>query len=132
VSFVVYDVETTGLNKRFDQILQFGAIRADDDLIPTDRIELRSRLLPNIVPSPKAFRRLSRNSSFEFRATAFNSRSVSDNVLSSGTRKSQATNNGALLAGAGACVAGADIAHQFLLRMRRVCCPRNGPSPSSR
>jgi exodeoxyribonuclease I len=54
VSFVVYDVETTGLNKRFDQILQFGAIRADDDLIPTDRIELRSRLLPNIVPSPKA------------------------------------------------------------------------------
>jgi exodeoxyribonuclease I len=54
VSFVVYDVETTGFNKRFDQILQFGAIRADDDLVAIDRIELRSRLLPNVVPSPKA------------------------------------------------------------------------------
>lgn len=54
MSFVVYDVETTGLNRRFDQILQFGAIRTDEDLVPIDRIELSSRLLPNIVPSPNA------------------------------------------------------------------------------
>jgi exodeoxyribonuclease-1 len=54
LSFVIYDVETTGLNKRFDQILHFGAVRTDKDLVPTARIELRSRLLPYVVPSPKA------------------------------------------------------------------------------
>jgi exodeoxyribonuclease-1 len=54
VSFVIYDVETTGLNKRFDQILHFGAIRADENLVAQDRVEFRSRLLPNIVPSPQA------------------------------------------------------------------------------
>ncbi len=54
MSFVIYDVETTGLNKRFDQILHFGAVRTDEDLVPTARIELRSRLLPYVVPSPKA------------------------------------------------------------------------------
>lgn len=54
MSFVIYDVETTGLNSRFDQILHFGAVRTDEDLIPTARIELRSRLLPCVVPSPKA------------------------------------------------------------------------------
>ncbi len=54
MSFVIYDVETTGLNKRFDQILHFGAVRTDEDLVPTARIELQSRLLPYIVPSPKA------------------------------------------------------------------------------
>lgn len=54
MSFVIYDVETTGLNKRFDQILHFGAVRTDEDLVPTAQIELRSRLLPYVVPSPKA------------------------------------------------------------------------------
>ena len=32
MGFVVYDVETSGLNKRFDQILQFAAIRTNEDL----------------------------------------------------------------------------------------------------
>ena len=54
MSFVIYDVETTGLNKRFDQILHFGAVRTDADLAPTARLDLRSRLLPYVVPSPKA------------------------------------------------------------------------------
>lgn len=54
MSFVIYDVETTGLNKRFDQILHFGAVRTDEDLAPTARIELRARLLPYVVPSPEA------------------------------------------------------------------------------
>jgi exodeoxyribonuclease-1 len=54
LSFVIYDVETTGLNKRFDQILHFGAVRTDEDLVQTARIELQSRLLPYVVPSPKA------------------------------------------------------------------------------
>jgi exodeoxyribonuclease I len=54
VAFIFYDVETTGLNKRFDQILQFAAVRTDVDLVETDRIETRSRLMPHVVPSPKA------------------------------------------------------------------------------
>jgi exodeoxyribonuclease-1 len=54
LSFVIYDVETTGLNKRFDQILHFGAVRTDENLVPTAQIELQSRLLPYVVPSPKA------------------------------------------------------------------------------
>ena len=54
MSFIIYDVETTGLSKRFDQILHFAAIRADEHLAPLDRVEFRSRLLPNVVPSPKA------------------------------------------------------------------------------
>ena len=32
MGFVIYDLETTGLNKRFDQILQFAAVHADADL----------------------------------------------------------------------------------------------------
>jgi exodeoxyribonuclease-1 len=54
VAFVFYDVETTGLNKRFDQILQFAAVRTDVDLVETERFETRCRLMPQVVPSPKA------------------------------------------------------------------------------
>lgn len=54
MAFVLYDVETSGLNRRFDQILQFAAVRTDVDLLETDRFETRSRLMPHIVPSPKA------------------------------------------------------------------------------
>lgn len=54
MAFILYDIETSGLNKRFDQILQFAAVRTDADLIETDRFETRSRLMPHIVPSPAA------------------------------------------------------------------------------
>jgi exodeoxyribonuclease I len=54
VAFVLYDVETSGLNKRFDQILQFAAVRTDADLVETHRFETRSRLMPHVVPSPRA------------------------------------------------------------------------------
>ena len=54
MSFVVYDVETTGLNKRFDQIVQFAAVLTDTDLNVKDRIELGCRLMPHVIPSPKA------------------------------------------------------------------------------
>jgi exodeoxyribonuclease-1 len=54
VAFILYDLETSGLNKRFDQILQFAAVRTDADLNETHRIETRSRLLPHVVPSPQA------------------------------------------------------------------------------
>jgi exodeoxyribonuclease I len=54
VAFILYDVETSGLNRRFDQILQFAAVRTDADLVETDRFETRSRLMPHVVPSPRA------------------------------------------------------------------------------
>lgn len=54
MAFVFYDVETTGLNKRFDQILQFATVRTDVDLVETERFETRCRLMPQVVPSPKA------------------------------------------------------------------------------
>jgi exodeoxyribonuclease I len=54
MAFVLYDVETSGLNRRFDQILQFAAVRTDADLVETGRFETRSRLMPHVVPSPMA------------------------------------------------------------------------------
>lgn len=56
MSFVFYDVETTGVHKHFDQILQFAAIKTDADLNEVDRFEIRCRLLPHIVPSPGALK----------------------------------------------------------------------------
>ncbi|WP_374452780.1 exonuclease domain-containing protein [Phenylobacterium sp.] len=56
MSFVFYDTETTGTHSAFDQILQFAAIRTDDGLQEIDRFEIRSRLLPYVVPSPGALR----------------------------------------------------------------------------
>ncbi len=55
-SYVFYDTETTGTLTSFDQILQFGAIRTDDELNELDRYEIRCRLLPHVVPSPGAMR----------------------------------------------------------------------------
>src|SRR5690242_16385692 len=54
MALVFYDVETTGTSTAFDQILQFAAILTDDQLTELDQFEIRSRLLPNVVPSPGA------------------------------------------------------------------------------
>ncbi len=56
MSFVFFDTETTGLKHGFDQIVQFAAIRTDNDLNEIDRFEARSRLLPHVVPHPRALR----------------------------------------------------------------------------
>ena len=56
MSFVVYDVETTGLTKRFDQIVQFAAVRTDPALEITETIQLGCRLMPHVIPSPEAIR----------------------------------------------------------------------------
>lgn len=56
MSIVFYDTETTGLETAFDQILQFAAIRTTDALEEVDRFEIRSRLLPYVVPSPGALK----------------------------------------------------------------------------
>lgn len=49
-----YDIETTGLNKSFDQVLQFAAIRTDMQFREMERHEIRIRLRPDVVPSPYA------------------------------------------------------------------------------
>lgn len=54
MSFVFYDIETTGLSKHFDQIVQFAAVRTDADLTIIDRLQLRCRLMPHVIPSPEA------------------------------------------------------------------------------
>lgn len=56
MSFVFYDTETTGTETWFDQILQFAAIRTDLEFNEIDRIELRCRLHPHVVPAPGAMR----------------------------------------------------------------------------
>lgn len=52
MTFIFYDTETTGKRAGFDQILQFAAILADDNLTIRDSFNICSRLLPYIVPSP--------------------------------------------------------------------------------
>ena len=58
MAFVFYDTETTGTDTSFDQILQFGAIRTNDNLEiedpENDVINVRCRRLPHVVPSPGA------------------------------------------------------------------------------
>ena len=54
MAFIFYDCETTGADRCFDQILQFAAVLTDDELNVVDRFEIRSRLLPYVVPSPRA------------------------------------------------------------------------------
>jgi exodeoxyribonuclease I len=56
MSLVFYDTETTGLDTFFDQVLHFAAIQTDTDLKEIDRFNMRSRLLPHIVPAPSAMR----------------------------------------------------------------------------
>ena len=53
-SYLFYDIETTGLNKAFDQVLQFAAVRTDSRLNETDRHSITIKLRPDIIPSPRA------------------------------------------------------------------------------
>ena len=53
-TYLFYDIETTGLNKAFDQVLQFAAIRTDDKLNEIDRHTIRVKLRPDVIPAPQA------------------------------------------------------------------------------
>lgn len=53
-TYLFYDIETSGLSKSFDQVLQFAAIRTDDALNEIDRVEYRVKLNPDIIPHPAA------------------------------------------------------------------------------
>ena len=56
MNYVFYDTETTGTQTAFDQILQFAAIRTDQEFNELERFNIRCRLLPHIVPAPGALR----------------------------------------------------------------------------
>ena len=49
-NFVFYDFETTSSNKQWGQIIEVGAILADDQLNELDRFDSRCRLSPGIIP----------------------------------------------------------------------------------
>lgn len=53
-TFLFYDIETTGLNKAFDQILQFASIRTDEKFNEIERHNISISLRPDVVPSPEA------------------------------------------------------------------------------
>lgn len=51
---VAFDAESSGLDVRHDQALQWGLVTADENLVPTKETMLRVRRLPYVVPSPEA------------------------------------------------------------------------------
>ncbi|OGT44566.1 MAG: hypothetical protein A3E82_01585 [Gammaproteobacteria bacterium RIFCSPHIGHO2_12_FULL_38_11] len=53
-SYLFYDIETTGLNKCFDQVLQFAAIRTDLELNELSREEINIKLNNDVIPAPAA------------------------------------------------------------------------------
>ncbi|MEI4233213.1 exonuclease domain-containing protein [Roseovarius sp. D22-M7] len=54
MAFAFYDLETTGTSPAFDQPLQFAAILTDDAFREIERVDLRCRIAPHIIPSPWA------------------------------------------------------------------------------
>jgi exodeoxyribonuclease-1 len=54
MNYVFYDLETTGISPEYDQPLQFAAILTDEKFVERDRINIRCRLAPHILPSPHA------------------------------------------------------------------------------
>jgi len=54
-TFLFYDVETSGLNPAFDQVLTFASIRTDLELNEIERQTITISLRNDIVPSPTAF-----------------------------------------------------------------------------
>ena len=55
-NFIVYDFETSGRSSRFDQILQAGIIIYDQNLKVLNKLNLKSRINSDIVPSINALR----------------------------------------------------------------------------
>ena len=54
-TYLFYDIETSGLNPAFDQVLTFAAIRTDLELNELERTTITIRLRKDVVPSPYAF-----------------------------------------------------------------------------
>ncbi len=54
MNFAFYDLETTGISPAFDQPLQFAAILTDGEFREIERVNMRCRITPHIIPSPWA------------------------------------------------------------------------------
>ena len=54
MNFAFFDLETTGISAAFDHPLQFAAILTDADFREIERVDLRCRLAPHVIPSPQA------------------------------------------------------------------------------
>jgi exodeoxyribonuclease-1 len=54
MNFAFFDFETTGISPTFDHPLQFGAILTDSTFNEIERVNLRCRLAPHVIPSPQA------------------------------------------------------------------------------
>jgi len=52
--YVFYDLETTGINPAFDQILQFAAVKTDLDFNEIERSDLSVKLRNDVIPQPGA------------------------------------------------------------------------------
>lgn len=55
MTYLFYDIETSGLNKCFDQVVQFAAISTDLEFNELERYNIFVKLNPDTVPSPGAF-----------------------------------------------------------------------------
>lgn len=55
-TYLFYDIETTGLNICFDQVLQFAAIRTDMNLNELGRYEINVKLNADVLPAPGAIK----------------------------------------------------------------------------
>ncbi|NIR47877.1 exodeoxyribonuclease I [candidate division KSB1 bacterium] len=53
-TYLFYDIETTGLNRAFDQVVQFAAIRTDETFHEIERHEIIVKLRLDVIPSPGA------------------------------------------------------------------------------
>lgn len=53
---VFYDTETTGPEPRMDQVLQYAAIRTDEDFQEIDTVDIRSQLSGHMIPTPGALK----------------------------------------------------------------------------
>jgi exodeoxyribonuclease-1 len=54
MNFAFFDLETTGTSPAFDHPLQFAAILTDAEFKEIERVNLRCRLAPHVIPSPHA------------------------------------------------------------------------------
>lgn len=54
MNFAFFDLETTGTSPAFDHPLQFAAILTDAEFREIERVNLRCRLAPHIIPAPQA------------------------------------------------------------------------------
>lgn len=54
ITYLFYDIETSGLNKCFDQVIQFAGIRTNLNFDELERYEIWIKLNPDIIPSPEA------------------------------------------------------------------------------